>query len=88
MNYKIKREDFSNWWRFEGKIEVAAAAVVFLIVIAFWGNLLVEGVLGITIALWCLVKIYFKPHQWAFLMLCALWVLSQGISALLQYMKS
>ncbi len=89
MNERISRKQrIAMWWKVEGKIECIAAAIVLIILSVFWGNLLVEGVLGIIIAVWCLGRIYFRRDQWAFLSLAALWTSYQGIHALLDYMKS
>lgn len=80
-----KKERFLTWWKVEGKIEFGAAAIVLITLIVFWGNLLVEGIVGIAVGIWCLGKIYFRKEQWAFLALASLWVFYQGISALLAY---
>ncbi|MBM3200907.1 MAG: hypothetical protein FJZ56_00690 [Chlamydiae bacterium] len=88
MNRGISRKELiANWWKVEGKIELVTGLMVFIILGIFWGNLLVEGILGIAIGVWCLSKIYFRREQWAFLSLAALWTFYQGIHALLGYMK-
>lgn len=89
MNQKVSRKErFLKWWSIEGKIECSAAAVVLVVLIVFWESLLVQGIVAIACAIWCLGKIYFRREQWAFLVLASMWVLSQGISALLAYMRS
>ncbi len=89
MNRKASRKErFLKWWSVEGKIEFSAAAILLVFLIVFWGNPLMEGIAGISVAAWCLGKIYFRRDQWALLSLGAIWALYQGLSALFTYLRS
>jgi hypothetical protein len=88
MNEKLSRKErFLKWWSLEKKIEISASIIMLIVLIAFWGNLLVEGVAGILVSLWCLGKIYFRRDKWVLLIVGAAWTFQQGMSALLHYFR-
>jgi hypothetical protein len=88
MNQKISRKErIKKWWEIEGKIECGAAAIALVILIIFWDNLMVQGIVAILGSLWGFAKIYFRRDQWAFLLLISTWVLAQGLSMLFKAMK-
>lgn len=88
MNPKIsKKERIKKWWEVEGKIECGAASIALIVLIVFWDNLLVQGIVAILGSLWGFVKIYFRRDQWAFLLLISTWVLTQGLSMVLKALK-
>lgn len=89
MNQKIsKKERFLKWWKIEGKIEFGAAAIVLILLLVFWDNLLVLGIVEIVGALWGYGKIFFRRDKWAILLLISTFVLFQGISNLLTYVRA
>ncbi len=83
-----KKERFLKWWHIEGKIECLGGAIMLGLLIVFWNNALVEGILGIVAALWGFGRIYFRRDQWLFLTLISGWVFLQGITHLLKYFRS
>ncbi len=83
-----KKERFLKWWRIEGKIECASAVIVLVIMLVYWDSLLVQGVIALVGAAWCLGKIYFRRDKWAVLAMTAVWAFSQGMALLRAYMKS
>jgi hypothetical protein len=88
MNQKISRKErILKWWKVEGKIECGAASIALIVLILFWDNLLVQGIVAIFGALWGFAKIYFRRDQWAFLLLISTLVLVQGISMLLKALR-
>lgn len=88
MNQSISKKDqFLKWWKVEGKIEFAAAAIVFIVLLIFWDNLLVLGIVEILGALWGYGKIFFRRDKWAILLLISTFVFIQGISNLLTYVR-
>lgn len=89
MNQKISRKErIAKWWKVEGKIECIGAAIVLIILTVFWDDALVNGIVGIACAIWCLGKIYFRRDKWAFLLLGAVLLFLQGISELFKYIKA
>ncbi len=81
-NKLSKKERFQKWWKVEGKVETAGAIVVLVLSILFWNSALIEGALGLTVAIWAFVKIYFRRDQWQLLAILGTWALYQGLSIL------
>ena|SRR3990167_5635990 len=89
MNENMSRQEkFRKWWRIEGKIECVGAVIMLGLLIFFWNNNLVEGILGIVASVWALGKIYFRRDQKLFLILIFGLVFFQGLSHIFAYFRS
>ncbi len=85
---KTRKERFQAWWKIEGKIESIGAVIVLIILIAFWDNRLVQGIMLLFGSGWCLGKIYFRKEKWSFFLIGAVLLFLQGISELFKYVRS
>ena len=88
MSDKVsKREKFLKWWRVEGKIECIGGIIAMTVMITFWENLLIQGIVMILGSFWALGKIYFRRDQKLFLILLAGLVFFQGLSHIFAHFK-